>query len=306
MKKHSSLVLVLQEQNAEDPALSEAIQALRTEGCRVEMRLSRKPGQTELLAEEAARQGAEVVVAVGGDGTLSEVVNGLWHAGPSGSTALGIVPMGTGNDFATSCGIEAGDPLAALRFIRDTESTRVDLGQMNDRMFLNVASGGFGAEVSAGTSSGSKELLGKLAYLFTGMISIFQLTARPLKITAPDFAWEGNAYVLAVGNGSQAGGGFRLCERASLVDGLLDLFLLPDVPFLEGLGVLSSLVTGNPAESEQTIYHQFPWLEVEAPESLYLTLDGEPMRGDRFRFEVHPAALPCILPPLRTPSSPPS
>jgi lipid kinase YegS len=296
MIKHSSLVLILQEQNAEDPALTEAVETLRAEGCRVDMRLSRKPGQTELLAEEAARQGAEVVVAAGGDGTVSQVANGLWHAGKSARAALGIVPMGTGNDFATSCGIEAGDPLAALRLIRQTEPTRIDLAQMNDRMFINVASGGFGAEVSAGTSSGSKELLGKLAYLFTGMISIFQISARPLKLRGPDFAWEGNAYVMAVGNGSQAGGGFRLCERASLVDGLLDLFVLPDVPFLDGLGVLGSLLTGNSPQSEQTIYHQFPWLEVEAPESLYLTLDGEPVRGDRFRFEVHRGALACILP----------
>ncbi len=112
-------------------------------------------------AGEAVRDGIDVVTAGGGDGTVNEVVNGILLVDESPSIAMGIVPYGTANDFATSCGILTGNPLAALTLLTDREPTKIDVGKVNDHFFINVTTGGFGAEVTAATPTEMKKVLGR-------------------------------------------------------------------------------------------------------------------------------------------------
>jgi lipid kinase YegS len=238
------------------------------------------------------------VVAAGGDGTINEVLHGVVQAGLPVRPALGVVPMGTANDFAAGVGLPLGDPVAALKLIAETEAVPIDLARMGDRYFLNVASGGFGSEVTAATPEGMKKLLGSVAYLLTGLVSWGSIQARSVRLAGPRLAWEGNLYVLAVGNGRQAGGGFRLCDRARVDDGLLDVLVVPEVPLEQVTGLLGELMAGHtPADAEHLLYHQVPWLEVEAPDGMQFNLDGEPLQGTAFRFEVLPGQVRFFLPP---------
>src|SRR5262249_33602597 len=116
-------------------------------------------------------------------------------------------------------------------------------------------------------------------------------------LKAPTLTWEGSLYVLAVGNGRQAGGGFRLCDRAKLDDGLLDVLVIPEVPLEQVLGLLGELLAGQtPEDSEHLLYYQVPWLAVEAPDGMQFNLAGEPLQGKSFRFEVLPRQIRCFLP----------
>jgi diacylglycerol kinase family enzyme len=140
-------------------------------------------------------------------------------------------------------------------------------------------------------------LLGGVAYLLTGLVSWGSIQARPVRLKAPTLTWDGNLYVLAVGNGRQAGGGFRLCDRAKLDDGLLDVLVIPEVPLEQVLGLLGELLAGQtPDDPEHLLYHQVPWLEVEAPDGMPFNLHGEPLQGNSFRFEVLPRQIRFFLP----------
>ena len=108
---------------------------------------------------------------------------------------------------------------------------------MKDRTFINVATGGFGTQVTVETPPEVKRLLGRVAYLVAGVASIGRLQARTIQVRVLDFAWQGATYVFAVGNGRQAGGGFQMCEHALLNDGLLDLMIVPDVPYDQALAL---------------------------------------------------------------------
>src|SRR5439155_12833525 len=180
-----------------------------------------------------------------GDGTLQEVVQGVARAGLPARCAVGVVPLGTANDFAAGVDIPRGDPLAALDLIATTAPTPIDLGRVGDRCFLNVASGGFVTGVTAATPEGMKRLLGGVAYLLTGLVSWGSIEAKPVWLRGPDLAWDGNLYVLAVGNGRRAGGGFRVCDRARLDDGLFDVLVVSEMPFDQALSVLGDLLAGH-------------------------------------------------------------
>src|SRR5262249_8894320 len=136
-----------------------------------------------------------------------------------------------------------------------------------------------------------------VAYLLTGLFSVPSIRARRVRARGPEFDWDGELYVLAVGNGRQAGGGFRVCDRAVLDDGLFDVFILPDVPFDRLMDLLGDLLGDSADAYAEAVYRRLPWLEVEARGGMQLNLDGEPLRGEHFRFEALPGVVPFHLPP---------
>ena len=142
--------LIVNGKAASSPELRTAVNQLREKGHCLEVRVTWEGGDAARLAQEAQRDNVEVVIAAGGDGTINEVVTGLMQSADEPNVAVGVVPFGTANDFAHGCGIPIGDPLAALELILSTKPTPIDVACCNDRYFLNVASGGFGAEVTAG------------------------------------------------------------------------------------------------------------------------------------------------------------
>lgn len=304
MIRRRHLWLILNGKAAGNPALRELVPAARRQGHAIEVRVTWESGDAARLAEQAAREHVEVVVAGGGDGTVNEVVHGLLAGDAGPETALGILPFGTANDFAQGCRLPVGDPALALRLILEHPATPIDVGQVNDRYFINVASGGFGAEVTSRTPAEIKRLLGGAAYSLMGLASVGNLTPCTARLTIAGQTRQVRMLVLAVGNGRQAGGGFQVAPKALLNDGLLDLMLVHDLDVTELGRVVSELLDVSAPDNRHVTYLQTAGFHLEAGERLQLNLDGEPLVGNSFDFRVLAARLPCILPadaPLAAP-----
>jgi lipid kinase YegS len=276
-----------------------AVRAVRDEGYQVEVRVTWEGGDAKRFAHQAAQGGAELVIAGGGDGTVNEVVAGLLEAtaGAKPSASLGILPLGTANDLARACGIPL-DPFAALRLAVSGEATEVDVGQANGRPFMNVATGGFGTQVTVATPNDLKKILGGAAYFLTGLTHFSSIRPARGRLSGPGLAWDGAFLVLGVGNGRQAGGGHQLCPQAMLNDGLLDVRLLPQLPADELQAALTAMLReGLDAVRHIAVSARVPWLEIDTDEPLQINLDGEPITDTHFRFEIVPQQLQMILPP---------
>ncbi len=174
---------------------------------------------------------------------------------------------------------------------------RIDVGRANDRFFINVATGGFGAEVAANTPETAKKVLGGLAYAVTGLLKALSITPYPARLATPDERWEGNVIVFTVGNGRQAGGGIPVAPKAALDDGLLDLMVIHDAGLLQSGRVLSELRDVEAQDNQYLFYRQVPSLTLELDQSIRLDVDGEPIHDSRFHFDVLPRRLKVMLPP---------
>ncbi|MCO6457101.1 MAG: lipid kinase YegS [Pirellulaceae bacterium] len=296
MIRRRHLRLILNGKAAGNPALRDLVPAARRQGHTIEVRVTWESGDAARFAEQAAREQVEVVVACGGDGTVNEVVHGLLAGNAGPETALGILPFGTANDFAQGCRLPAGDPGQALQLILENPATPIDVGQVNDRYFINVASGGFGAEVTSRTPVEIKRLLGGAAYSLMGLASVGNLTPCTVRLTIAGQTRQVRMLVLAVGNGRQAGGGFQVAPKALLNDGLLDLMLVHDLDVTELGRVVSELLDVSAPDNRHVTYLQAAGFHLEARERLQLNLDGEPLVGNSFDFRVLASRLPCILP----------
>jgi YegS/Rv2252/BmrU family lipid kinase len=157
--------LILNGKAAGNDALRAAIVRQREVGHRIEVRVTWKKGDARRFGSEAGE--VDLLIAAGGDGTLNQVVHGLMDLSIVARPVLGVVPLGTANDFATGCGTPR-DPEKALALCMKGKAVPIDVGKANDHWFLNVASVGFGAEVTATTSPELKRLLGPVAYAVDG------------------------------------------------------------------------------------------------------------------------------------------
>lgn len=292
MSAPSQIFLILNGKGAGSPEVRAAVMAAREAGYRIAVRATWEGGDAARYVAEAAEAGAEVVMAGGGDGTINEVASALLAVREQRRPALGVLPLGTANDFARGAGIPL-EPEAALQLVLTGKAAPIDAVTVNDRAFLNMATGGFGTQVTVDTPAEQKALLGGFAYLLTGLSRFGSIAADYGTLKGPDFEWAGNFLVLAIGNGCQAGGGHRLCPEARLDNGLLDVRILAGEQLLPA--VLSRLIDGEEAES--VVSARLPWLTLETPREIYLNLDGEPLAGTTFRVEVVPKGLKCFLPP---------
>ena len=280
----------------------EAVTAARERGADVEVRVTWEPGDAEQFSEDAARDATfGTVLAAGGDGTINAIVSGLLRSGVAVLPAIGVMPMGTANDFARACGIPANDPISALALVLGEKApVAVDVGQVNDRYFLNVATGGFGTEVTVNTPSEMKKVLGGAAYLLTGISQASSISARYARIEGPDFSWSGGFLALAVGNGRFAGGGIAMCEHAIINNGQFELSILPEVTYDDIPRVLDRLLEfgfNGDALQAQVIRARAHEFTVSSDSTLQINLDGEPLQSKQFHFRVLNRAVLLHLPP---------
>src|SRR5688500_9112434 len=224
-RRRRHIALIVHGARAEYPGLRPLVQWVRAKGHIVRARLTWEPGDGAMFAREAVEAGADTVVACGGDGTVNEVVNGLEGT----RVALGIMPAGTANDFARQVGIPE-DPDAAMDIILRRKPVVIDTAAMNGRRFLNVSSGGIGAEATAETPPGAKASLGPVAYFISGLRKLAGFEPRRALFEAPDFRLEEDFLLFAVGNARATGGGTLVTPRASVRDGLLDVCIVGAMP----------------------------------------------------------------------------
>ncbi len=258
-----------------------------------------RAGHGITLAEEAARDGAEAVVAIGGDGTVNEVVNGLLRVPEGGRPAFGVVPDGTGNDFGYLLGLRPGDLDGAARVIASGATRVLDAGEVNGRFFANSVGLGFDGEVAA-TAASVRYLKGFPAYLWSVFAVLASWENFELTMTADGRSISGRAFLAAVANGPRSGGGFLLAPDAKPDDGVFDVCRLGDLGKLEALRHLPKALDGS--------HLGLPWATILRAREVVLAsdrpltahVDGNLATGvahpDPLRIRILPRALRVLAP----------
>ncbi len=266
----------------------------------MEVRVTWEPGDAQRLTAEAVAEAGgglvDCIVAGGGDGTINEVFATAYAGGLPATCSLGILPLGTANDFAHAAGIPLQDPTAALQLAASAAPQWIDIGLLNDRPFINLVSGGFGSRVTVETDPELKRRLGGLAYVLTGLSHFAEVSANSGRFRAGDFSWEGRFVAVAIGNGRQAGGGVPLCPDALINDGELDLMILPELDRAERLDAFARLLREGAASIRAgLVTARSAWIEYESEDALNVNLDGEPTLSKRFRVKCRKRVLPVRL-----------
>ena len=270
MAQRKHLTYVVHGVRADQPDLRQMVSWVRDRGHAVDVRITWDAGDAEALAGEAAHRGTDVVIACGGDGTLNEVVNGL----DGFDVPLGVIPLGTANDFARQTGIpEEADH--AMDVILRRKPVRIDTASMNGRRFLNVSTGGVGAEATQQTPADAKASLGPLAYAITAVRMLAGTQNRHASFASAGFALDVDFLAFAVGSARVTGGGNMMTPDASVTDGLLDLCVIESMSRRDFAMLSLSVKKGEHLGLPGVHYAQLPWLKVVGNDPLSVNLDGE-------------------------------
>ncbi|WP_083005872.1 lipid kinase YegS [Halomonas sp. GT] len=299
-------LLIINGKSAGNPALREAVEEQRKTGMLITVRSTWEGGDAAEFAAQAVELGATRVIACGGDGTVNEVVNGLMQIAHDLRPALGIVPLGSANDFATSLGLPL-EPGPALEAARRLSPSPIDVIRMTAQSgaeeavsyYVNMTTGGFGAEITSSTPKTLKRMLGGGAYSLMGALKAWRHRSYRGTLHWGEQEQEASLLLLALGNGRQSGGGQVLAPRAKLDDGRFDVLLVKDFSSAAELPTLLNELQQFPSEGHFVRYFTASQLSVTTQpddEPWPLTLDGEARRYERFRVEVVPLALKVLLP----------
>ncbi|MDX6441975.1 MAG: hypothetical protein QOE43_1704 [Gaiellaceae bacterium] len=263
---------------------------------------SERPGHLIELAEQAASDGAELVVSVGGDGTLNEVVNGLVRAGSAAE--LATIPLGTGMDFVRTYGIPTRFD-DAVRTALDGATRTIDVGRVvyrewsgveSERYLANVGSVGMSAAVAQRANGMSKALGGKATFFYALTRVFFEWENTLVSVQLDDESREGRMHDVIVANGQWHGGAMHLAPEAQPDDGLFDVVLIGDVTKRDFVTTAPKLYKGTYLAHPKIELLRSRTVTVDAPERLPIELDGEQVGTTPVRFEIVPAALRVRVP----------
>ena len=259
--------------------------------CPYNVYYTERAGDAVRLARLAQEDGATVLVSVGGDGTVHEIVNGMDLM----QGTLGLIPAGTGNDFCRSLNYPP-DPLEIADNLFTWESRRVDLGKIGDRYFVNVIGVGFDAQVAHDVNRKFKRLTGLSAYLAGILKNLVTYRNAPLELEYDSHRWTGKSLLVAVGNGRYYAGGFYILPPAEPDDGWFHICLVKDIGRLEILKVLPSVISGRHTGHREVAIMKARRISVQSPLSLTIQADGEILGTLPLTIEVQPRALAVLAP----------
>jgi lipid kinase YegS len=285
-KPRKHLALIIHGQRADRPDVRHLINWVREKGHWVDTCATMEPGDGVAMARDAAHAGVDVVVAVGGDGTVNEVINGL----DGFDTPLGVIPVGTANDFATQTGIPA-DVDHAMDVILLRKPVRIDTASLNGRRFLNVSTGGVGAEATAETPRDAKESLGPVAYAISGVRKLADLAPLQASFRGPDFAFRGEFFMFAVGITRATGGGALVTPQALATDGLLDLCIVEAMSRADFARTVLRVKHGEHLGMPGVHYAQLPYVNVQSERSISVNVDGELSDARNLAYRARPRDL---------------
>lgn len=227
-------------------------------------------------ATEAARIAVErrydIVIAAGGDGTIYEVVNGLADA--EYRPKLGIIPVGTTNDFARAIHVPRSVD-AAVNIIVEGRTMPIDIGKMNEKYFINIAGGGRLTELTYEVPSKLKTMLGQLAYYLKGIEMLPSIKATDVRIEYDGKLFEGEIMLFLVANTNSVGGFERLAPDASLNDGMFTLLILKKTNLADFIRIASLALRGEHTKDQNVIYVKANRIKVTSIDKMQLNLDGE-------------------------------
>ncbi len=263
-----------------------------------EVHFTGKEGDATRLARAAVERGCEQVLAAGGDGTLNEVVNGL--AEHAGEVSLGLLPLGTGNDFARTLGLPATVD-ECLAVIAAGHTRPVDLVRVRSdavRYFINVSAGGFSGAVNEIMTPEIKQTWGPLAYLRCAAEALPDLRAYRTEVSLDGGTPEiFDLYNVVVANGRFVAGGTEIAPEAKIDDGLLDVVLIPENQATAIALVIAAIGLGTHLESENVIFRRAARVAIHSQPGMWFNVDGELVGNEPAVFEIMPRALRVFVPP---------
>lgn len=258
-----------------------------------DLHFTNEPMEAVDVAKMGIEAGFSHIVAMGGDGTVNEVANGLLGS----DATLAVIPAGTGNDFIRMLGIP-GNPMQAIDTLLDGTTRTMDLGQVeDDRCFVNGLGIGLDAQVARDVLK-MERLRGAPAYITAAVRQVFRFRAFPVTLSTPEEQFELTCLSVGVANGIYAGGGFKLAPKADIDDGLIDISALGDYPKLERLFRLPKVRAGKHIDWQNVTYRQASEVTISSPNKLIAHVDGEPYRlpSDSFTVRALPQALRVLVP----------
>jgi diacylglycerol kinase (ATP) len=255
----------------------------------IETVMTDAPGAATEAATAAVRTGAENIFVAGGDGTLNEVLLGI-SAVPDGfaRTTIGVIPVGTGNDFARALGFSEGVE-HSLPQLATRQVIAADLAFMNGRPFVNVSGGGFIAEVSDAVDSTLKSIAGRVAYIIGGARVLLEWESVRTHVRTQ----EGDDHtaplqMFAVCNSRMFGGGSVIAPHALIDDGKLDVCLVEDMSTPEFLSLLARVREGDHLDDPHVHYFRTSGLALEFAREIKVNTDGEPLPCSRAEYTIQP------------------
>ncbi|KIL47027.1 diacylglycerol kinase [Jeotgalibacillus campisalis] len=252
--------------------LPEVLMKLEQAGYETSCHATIAEGDATHAAETAVKRGYDLVIAAGGDGTLNEVVNGI--AEKPNRPKLGLIPMGTTNDFARALHIPR-DIEKAVDIILKGDTIPVDLGRMNNRYFINIAGGGRITELTYEVPSKLKTMLGQLAYYLKGIEMLPSFKPSDVRIEYDGKVFEGEVMIFLVGLTNSVGGFEKLAPDSSINDGLFTLLFLKKTNLAETIRIISLALRGEHLNDPHLVYVKANHIKVTAKEKVQLNLDGE-------------------------------
>jgi len=243
------------------------------------------------MARRAAEQGCEVVCAMGGDGTVNEVINGIAGTG----AALAVIPVGTGNDFANALGVPKGDVAAACRILARGHLRPMDLCRVNDRYFASSFGAGFDARVTKAANERFKRLGGIWTYIFAVMSVIWSFRPGRMRIVADGREISKSPLLVAVTNWKSYGGGMYICPGAEIDDGLFEVCIVDNVPILKFLYCFPRVIRGT--------HVTMPEVEIFRAQSVHIScsrietyhVDGEVFEADEMELKLVPGGIDVVV-----------
>ena len=265
---------------------------LTARGVDFDIRETRRPGHATELAKAAVNEGFDVITVVGGDGTLRETALSVVHT----DRILGLLPCGTGNDYARALGIPT-DAETALDILLNGQNKTVDAGMANDQVFFNIAGFGFDVDVLDYTEEFKPKCKnGETAYRLGLLKALFGLKLRKTTLTFPDGTMEKNVLMAAAGIGTHFGGGMNVLPESDMSDGLLDVCIAHDVTRLKLLKLFPRFNKGKHIGMPVITYKKTTEVSVVCDPVSRIEVDGERMDGTPVTFRVLPGALTVRAP----------
>jgi YegS/Rv2252/BmrU family lipid kinase len=270
-----------------------------------EVERTRAPRDAGRIAREGVRTGVELLIVVGGDGTVSEVVSGLLSAGLGGSAQIGLVPFGTGGDLARMLGLPR-DPEAAIARLREGQPRKLDAGRVRylDRSgrettswFLNIASLGLSGLVTELVNAAPKRLGGRISFLIGTVRGIVRWKSANVSLRVDgELLHDGPLDLAAAANGQYFGGGMHVAPRAQPDDGLLDVVVVPHLSKARLLTKLPLIYRGAHLDRPEVRFARGRCVQADAePGRVWIELDGEPLGTLPATIEILPGAVTFVL-----------
>ncbi|MDY4077949.1 MAG: YegS/Rv2252/BmrU family lipid kinase [Clostridium sp.] len=244
----------------------------------VPFRISKNKGIKEAL--EIVDESYSYILIAGGDGTVDILINAMKEKGLN--LPIGILPVGTANDFGKFINMPQ-DIEKACEQILSSKPVKVDIGKINERYFINVASTGLFTDVSQKTDVALKNTIGKLAYYIKGIEELPNFRKLKIKLNSKEVNYDGEMYLMLIFNG-QTAGNFKLATRSSAMDGFLDVIVIKAVQIFEILPLFIKVLKGEHLDSNKVIYFKTNDLYIECEEGIVTDVDGE--RGPDFPLHV--------------------